>query len=200
VEPGDLTKIARQTAATTFNCISVDGHTSTNDTVLFFANGDGPPLRGKALDEFADQVTVICQRLSQEIVRDAEGASHMIAISVSGLRSNADARQVAHAVANSPLVKTAVFGADPNWGRIVSAAGYSGVPFAERDLSVWIGEFLVYEQGVPQPFDAKKVSGYLKENREVELRLQFRLGKSGETVYTSDLTYEYVKLNAEYTT
>ena len=134
------------------------------------------------------------------IAADAEGASHLIRIDVEGCRSDADARAIAKAVAESALVKTAVFGADPNWGRVVSAAGYAGVPFEERDLSLWMGDLLVYRDGRPVPFDAGTAAAYLRQNREVHFRLRFALGPGRCTFYTSDLTYEYVKLNADYTT
>jgi glutamate N-acetyltransferase / amino-acid N-acetyltransferase len=119
---------------------------------------------------------------------------------VNGTRSDADAKRIAKAVADSALVKTALFGADPNWGRIVSAAGYAGVDFAEQDLSLWLGDTLLYEAGAPRPFDAVALSAFMKQNRELHLRLQFTLGPGTCTFWTCDLTYDYVKLNAEYTT
>jgi glutamate N-acetyltransferase/amino-acid N-acetyltransferase len=107
---------------------------------------------------------------------------------------------VAKTVAESALVKTALFGADPNWGRIVSAAGYAGVAFEEKDLSLWVGETLLYRAGTPQPFDARAASAYLKNNRDLRLRLGFTLGDASCTFWTCDLTYDYVRLNADYTT
>jgi glutamate N-acetyltransferase/amino-acid N-acetyltransferase len=109
-------------------------------------------------------------------------------------------RAIAKAVADSALVKTALFGADPNWGRIVSAAGYAGVAFEEAQLSLWLGEHLLYERGTPCPLDAAAVSAYMKATRELPLRLVFTLGTARCTFYTCDLTYEYVRLNADYTT
>ena len=131
---------------------------------------------------------------------DAEGAGHLVTVDVEGLRDDEEARRVAKAVADSALVKTAVFGADPNWGRIVSAAGYAGVDFEEEHLSMWLGDLLLYHLGTPQPFDAATASAYLKHNRAVRLRLRFTLGAGRCTVWTCDLGHEYVKLNAEYTT
>jgi glutamate N-acetyltransferase/amino-acid N-acetyltransferase len=200
VAPADLAVIARLAADCTFNCISVEGHTSTNDTVLLFANGSGKPLTGASLSEFAKAVTEVCSDLAMAMASDAEGAQHLVRIDVEGLRDDAEARRVAKTVAESALVKTAIFGADPNWGRFVSAAGYAGVPFAERDLSLWLGETLLYEAGAPLPFDAAAASAYLKNHREVSMRLKFTLGKGSCTFWTCDLTYDYVKLNAEYTT
>jgi glutamate N-acetyltransferase/amino-acid N-acetyltransferase len=107
---------------------------------------------------------------------------------------------VAKAVAESALVKSAIFGADPNWGRIVSAAGYAGVDFEERQLSFWLGDMLLYHAGAPEPFDPATASAYLRNNREVKLRLRFTLGPGRCTFWTSDLTPEYIRLNSDYTT
>ncbi len=201
IKPDDLARLAGRAVGKSFNCISVEGHTSTNDTVLFFANGKGAKISGKTeLDRFGDALAETCSQLAQQIAGDAEGASHLVKIEVSGLRSDRDAHRVAKTVADSALVKTAIFGADPNWGRIVSAAGYSGVEFAEKDLSLTMGKFLLYKKGTPHDFDAKAASAYLKNNREVEFHLAFTLGNGFCRFWTCDLTYEYVKLNAEYTT
>jgi glutamate N-acetyltransferase/amino-acid N-acetyltransferase len=204
VAPTDLTALLGRVADRSFNCVRVEGHTSTNDTLLLLTNGQAvpgaPPLSGAALAQFEAGVTVVCSELARAIAADAEGAQHLITLEVEGLRSNDEARRVARAVADSALVKTAVFGADPNWGRIVSAAGYAGVEFEEEDLSLWLGDLLLYRAGVPQPFDPATASAYLKRQRDVEMRLRFTLGAGRCTVWTCDLTYEYVKLNAEYTT
>jgi glutamate N-acetyltransferase/amino-acid N-acetyltransferase len=200
VAPSDLATVARRAADQSFHCISVEGHTSTNDSVLFFANGTGPQLQGDNLARFEAAAAGVCSELAQAIAADAEGATHLITISVEGLRDDAEARRVAKTVAESALVKTAVFGADPNWGRIVSAAGYAGVPFEEEQLSLWLGDMLLYQAGTPQPFDAATASAYLKKNRDIHMRLRFTLGSGRCTFWTCDLGYEYVRLNAEYTT
>jgi glutamate N-acetyltransferase/amino-acid N-acetyltransferase len=200
VSPTDLATLARRACDPSFNCISVEGHTSTNDTVLFFANGTGPQLEGTALARLEDAAAAICTELARAIAADAEGASHLVTITIEGLADDSQARQVAKAVAGSALVKTALFGADPNWGRIVSAAGYAGVPFEEEQLSLWLGDMLLYHAGTPQPFDVATASAYLKANRDVEVRLRFTLGSGRCTFWTCDLGYEYVRLNAEYTT
>jgi glutamate N-acetyltransferase/amino-acid N-acetyltransferase len=202
VAPGDLDALVRRAADRTFNCISVEGHTSTNDSLLALANGaaGGKPLHGDALARFAAALEDVCRDLARAIVADAEGASHLITIAVEGARNEAQARQLAKAVAESALVKTAVFGADPNWGRIVSAAGNAGVPFEENDLSLWLGGTLLYDRGTPQAVDDAALSAWMKAHREIDLRLVFRLGQAGCTFWTCDLTYEYVRLNAEYTT
>src|SRR5207249_9048560 len=114
----------------------------------------GSPLAGPVLAQFEREAAAVCSELARAIAADAEGASHLIVLQVQGLPSEQDARRVARAVADSALVKTAFFGADPNWGRIVSAAGYSGVAFAEPNLSLWLGPHLLYEKGTPRPFDA----------------------------------------------
>lgn len=198
--PDVLTTLIRQAADSTFNCISVEGHTSTNDTVLLLANGSGPALNGEAFTKFSSAVKEVCGELARAIAADAEGAAHLITVDVEGLRTDAEARRVAKAVAESALVKTAIFGADPNWGRIISAAGYCGIEFTEEQLSLWMGDMLLYKAGVPQPFDWTAASAYLKQNREIRLRLVFSVGGGRCTFYTSDLTYDYVRLNAEYTT
>jgi glutamate N-acetyltransferase/amino-acid N-acetyltransferase len=200
VAPPFAHDVLKRAAAGTFNCVSVEGHTSTNDTVFLLANGDGGHLGGDDAHRFDDAVHAVCGDLARQIAADAEGANHLITLDVEGCRSDADARTVAKTVADSALVKTAVFGADPNWGRVVSAAGYSGVAFEEKDLSLWMGDMLLYRDGTPLPFDPATASAYLRNNREVHFRLAFRLGTGRCRFYTSDLTYEYVKLNADYTT
>jgi glutamate N-acetyltransferase/amino-acid N-acetyltransferase len=200
VAPADLATIAGRAADSSFNCVSVEGHTSTNDTLLLFANGQATPLRGDNLAKFQAAVTEVCGDLARAIAADAEGASHLVRVQVRGTRDDAEARRIAKAVAESALVKTALFGADPNWGRIVSAAGYAGVVFEERDLSLRLGGTLLYEAGTPLPFDAAALSAFMKANRELELALQFTLGNGSCTFWTCDMTYEYVRLNADYTT
>jgi len=200
VDPQQLQTILRRSTNVSFNRISVEGHTSTNDTVLLFANGAGPPLHGAELNEYAAAVEAVCVDLAKAIARDAEGARHMITIEVEGTRDETEAVRVAKTIADSALVKTAVYGADPNWGRFVSAAGYSGVMFDEKDLSLWLGDMPLYRDGAPLPFDAGSASAYLRTNREVTIRLRFTLGAGRCTFWTCDLTPEYVRLNADYTT
>jgi glutamate N-acetyltransferase/amino-acid N-acetyltransferase len=200
VSATDLAALAPRAAALTFNCVRVEGHTSTNDSLLLFANGSGSPLQGEGLARCSAAVTDVCAELARAIAADAEGATHLITLEVEGLRDDDEAQRVARAIADSALVKTAIFGGDPNWGRIVSAAGYAGVAFEEKDLSLWMGDLLLYHAGTPQPFDAGTASAYLKNHREVQLRLRFTLGPGHCTFYTCDLTTDYVRLNADYTT
>jgi glutamate N-acetyltransferase/amino-acid N-acetyltransferase len=200
VHPHDLAALAQSAAAVTFNCVRVEGHTSTNDSLILLANGGGAALRDYELGHFGRTTTAVCADLARAIAADAEGASHLVTIDVRGTRTNDEARAVARAVADSALVKTAIFGADPNWGRIVSAAGYSGVEFHEADLSLWLGETQLYRQGAPMAFDAAAVSAWMRGHRDLTMRLEFTLGTGRCTFFTSDLTYEYVRLNADYTT
>ncbi|HSQ57486.1 MAG TPA: bifunctional ornithine acetyltransferase/N-acetylglutamate synthase, partial [Gemmata sp.] len=200
VGEGELQHTLKAAVERSFNCISVEGHTSTNDTVLLLANGNGARLAGPDFAQFQDSVTSVCVELARKIATDAEGAEHLITIEVEGCRTDLEAKQIAKTIADSALVKTAVFGADPNWGRVVSAAGYSGVVFEEKDLSLWMGDMLLYRGGTPQPFDAASASAYLKHNREVHFKLRLNHGSGKCTFYTCDLTAEYVRLNADYTT
>lgn len=201
-EGNELATLIASAAEQSFNCVSVEGHTSTNDSLIILANGasGAGKMLGAGWDLFSKAVHEVCGELAMAIAADAEGASHLVTIAVEGLRNGKEARKVAKAVADSALVKTAIFGADPNWGRVVSAAGYAGVIFEEKDLSLWMGDMLLYKDGTPQDFDAKVASAYLKDNRHVHLKLVFKLGKAACTFQTCDLTYDYVRLNADYTT
>ena len=181
-----------------FNCISIDQHTSTSDTVLLLANG----ASGVVCDvspEFREALTEVCTSLSQQIIRDAEGAEHFVIVDVRGATNYSDAYRMAKAVADSPLVKTAITGNEPNWGRIVSAAGYAGVPFEERDCSLSINGIEVYHRGAPTEHDATAVSDAMRTG-EVHIDLKFTLGHADCRCWTCDLTAEYVRLNSDYTT
>ncbi len=198
----DLSDILIPSVDRSFNCVSVEGHASTNDTVLLLSSTatSEPILRGEELAAFAGMVRTASEQLACAIADDGEGATHFITIDVVGCESFDDARSIARAVADSPLVKTAIHGADPNWGRIVSAAGYAGVSFAERDLSLSINDVAVYEDGVPAAFDAESLSNSIKGNRNVSLRLRLKSGAESVRFWTCDLTAEYIRLNADYTT
>ncbi len=195
-------RLLRKAADETFNCISVEGHMSTNDTVLLLANGKagGAPLEGLDEAAFAEAITEVCAELAKAIPEDGEGVSHVITITVSGLKTKEDARQIAKTVAESALVKTAVAGADPNWGRIVSAAGYAGVPFDTAKLALHVNGILLFDAGAPVKFDAKAVSASIRENRETVIDLKFHEGNERIRFWTTDLTAEYVRLNADYHT
>jgi glutamate N-acetyltransferase / amino-acid N-acetyltransferase len=185
-----------------FNAISVDGHMSTNDTVLLLANGaaGGGPLAGEDLDAFRAALDQVCIKLARSIPADGEGATHLVTIEITGCTDRVSARGIAKTVAESPLVKTAVAGADPNWGRIVSAAGYSGVPFAPAGTTLRLNGFLLYRKGVPVEFDAQSVSDSIRNNRDTLIQLDFSEGPGNARFWTTDLTAEYVRLNADYHT
>jgi glutamate N-acetyltransferase/amino-acid N-acetyltransferase len=185
-----------------FNCMSVDGHMSTNDTVLLVANGaaGGAPLAGAELARFQQALDEVCTDLARSIPADGEGATHLVTIELSGAADRESARQLARTVANSFLVKTAIYGADPNWGRIVSAAGYAGVPFDPSQVTLRLNGFLLYDRGAPVKFDGQAVSQSIRNNRDTLIQLQFGEGTAGITFWTTDLTAEYVRLNADYHT
>lgn len=185
-----------------FNCISVDGHESTSDTVVLFANGaSGVEVKTTAdRDRFQDALNQVAMKLATDIIRDAEGAHHFVELNVTGCRTRTEAFTIAKEIADSPLVKTAICGADPNWGRIVSAAGYAGVPLKEEDMTLVVNGFLLYKDGAPVDFDAKQVSSSLRDNRNVTINLTLTHGDGKVRYWTSDLTKEYVELNADYTT
>jgi len=202
LEPDDTDAMLHHAVDDSFNCISVEGHTSTSDTVILMANGaaSAGPLDDDAKQSVQSMVDEVCEELAQAIIRDAEGADHFIAIEVRGLKSRDDAHRIAKVVADSPLVKTAITGADPNWGRIVSAVGYSGVELRESDISLRISGTLLYASGSPVDYDEQAVSESIKASRDVLIELDFPLGDAGVRFWTSDLTSEYVRLNSEYTT
>jgi glutamate N-acetyltransferase/amino-acid N-acetyltransferase len=191
-----------------FHCISVDGHMSTNDTVILLANGaafqragaSSPPLTGKALDDFRATLSEVCEDLAQAIPADGEGATHLITVEVHGCRSRQDALKIGKTIADSPLVKTAIAGADPNWGRIVSAAGYAGVQFDPAKVSLHLNGLLLYERGAPVDFDPDIVSKSIAADRDTSIVLILEEGKACARFWTTDLTAEYVRLNADYHT
>lgn len=185
-----------------FNCISVDGHTSTNDTVLLMANGaaGGEPLSGRDLGMFRATLLEVCEDLAIAIPTDGEGATHLITVEVHGCATRDDAIRIGKTIADSPLVKTAIAGADPNWGRIVSAAGYAGVPFDPDEVALLINGLLVYEKGTPVEFDEATVSESIRSSRDTLLLLLLGEGQAMARFWTTDLTAEYVRLNADYRT
>jgi glutamate N-acetyltransferase/amino-acid N-acetyltransferase len=198
----DVAQSAVKTAADeSFNCISVEGHMSTNDTLLLLASGaaGGEPLTGGDLHVFQAALTETCIELAKQIPDDGEGATHLICVRAEGCRTAIEARQIAQTVANSALVKTAITGGDPNWGRIVSAAGYAGIAFDPAGVDLIVNGHKLYERGAPLRFDARTVSQAIKAQRETDVVLTFREGSAGIRFWTSDLTVDYVKFNADYT-
>ncbi len=188
-------------AERTFNRISVDGHTSTNDTVLLFASGkvSDKPLQGEPLRQLSSAIEAVCTQLARAIVRDGEGAQHVVEIRVGGCATDDDAFAIAQAVGNSPLVKTAFTGCDPNWGRIVSAAGYAGPQFDPEGVSLSINGVQLYRDGMPIDFDDAAVSESMQQP-DVLVELTFSEGGGRTTFWTCDLTREYIRINAEYRT
>ncbi len=185
-----------------FNNISVEGHTSTNDTMLLLANGcsGAGELVGDEEAQFARHLEAMCVELAKQIPADGEGSTHLIEVSVRGAQNEADARKISHAVASSNLVKTAVHGGDPNWGRIVSAAGYAGPPIDTTKLSLKVNGLELFSAGEPVAFDAKLASASIRENRTTLIELTVGSGAGQCTHWTSDLGVDYVRFNSEYTT
>lgn len=202
LEPQAAQTLLREIVDDTFNCISVDGHMSTNDTVLLLASGaaGSHPLAGADLAAFAAALRRTCSELARMIPADGEGCTHLVTIDVRGCDSRATAYEIAKTVAESPLVKTAICGADPNWGRIVSAAGYAGRSFDPAQVALKVNGFLLYERGAPVKFDAATVSASIRENRDTHVELSFGGGPGEIRFWTTDLTPEYVRLNADYHT
>lgn len=202
VAPALLQESLRQVVDQTFNCVTVDGDTSTNDTLAILANGaSGVSIAAgtPAYEAFFTGLLAVCTHLAKELARDGEGATKLVDVVVSGARSEAEARQVGLSIANSPLVKTALFGNDPNWGRILCAAGYSGVDLDPNRLALTVCGVSLVEGGAPVPFDEAATSAAMKVP-EVRVHLDLGLGEESATVWTCDFSYDYVRINAEYTT
>jgi glutamate N-acetyltransferase/amino-acid N-acetyltransferase len=184
-----------------FNSITVDGDMSTNDTALLLANGaSGARYVSLTLAEqtvFDDALLELMRQLAQAVVRDGEGATKFITVEVLGAVSESDAKAVARAVSNSPLVKTAFFGGDANWGRVLAAAGYSGAALEMGKLSLEFCGVKVFEKGVPLPRDEEDLAQRMKA-RDVSVRLDLGLGSAAWTYWTCDLSYDYVKINGSY--
>ncbi len=195
-------EILKRVADKSFNCISVEGHTSTNDALVLLANGLSPsPVKHwQAIQLFTDALTELCIELATQIPADGEGASHLVEICVSGAACDQDADIVARAVAMSNLVKTAIAGADPNWGRITSATGLTSVQFPIKQLCVAINTVSIFESGQPVEFDAASLSKSMAENFRTCLDIKIGGGPGLATHWTSDLTTDYVKFNSEYST
>lgn len=197
-----LQELLRRAVAATFNAITVDGDTSTNDMCLILANGlaGNPPVRdaGSAgARHLGDALHHVCLHLAKEIARDGEGATKMVEVVV---KNAASPEKAAKTIANSPLVKTALFGNDPNWGRILAAAGRSGVSFDPEKVEVTLAGTKVFAKGAPAAFDPAEVSSRMKA-KEIRIVVDFHMpGGASATVWTCDFSYDYVKINADYHT
>jgi glutamate N-acetyltransferase/amino-acid N-acetyltransferase len=201
VPPALLHRALRESARETFNAITVDGDGSTNDSLFGMASG----ASGVAIDEdtypvLLDALKTVSRNLAIGIVRGGEGATKLIEVNVHDARSADEARQIARTIANSPLVKTAVHGADPNWGRIMAAAGRSGVIFDVERTSVWVGGVLLFENGLPHDEAAPQAAEHM---RQTDVRIDVSVGSGAgadATIWTCDLSAEYVRINGEYRT
>ena len=201
-----LDRMLRRAADATFNCLTVDGHTSTNDTLLILASGLALPDSGKPVAErsaegrtLAGAILAVCDSLARQIAADAEGGTKVIEIRVTGAASRTEARRAAATIANSPLVKTAFFGEDPNWGRIVSAAGYAGISSGPETMRLTLGDLVIFDRGRPVEADAHRLKAIM-EAHDIAVRLDLGAGAAEARFLTCDLSYDYVKINAEYTT
>jgi glutamate N-acetyltransferase/amino-acid N-acetyltransferase len=213
IAPELLQKLLTRAVNHSFNSISVDGDTSTNDTVLLLANGassisiDSP--ESALYDTFLNALTEICVALAQEIVRDGEGATRFVTISVHGAPADEDAHKIANTVATSPLVKTALFGGDANWGRVLAAVGRAGVPLeigkvaltinGGEDATNRLGALQIVAGGMPLHYSEAKATAIFAQP-EIDLAIDLGQGTGVATVWTTDLSYDYVKINGDYRT
>ncbi len=197
-------RLVAEAAASSFNCISVDGDTSTNDSFVLLATGQAGNARieSEGSDEYAllrDAVSAVAAELAQAVVRDGEGATKFISIAVAGGAGVAECKQVAYAIAHSPLVKTAFFASDPNLGRILGAIGNSGI--ADLDVSkirLWLDDVLVAAEGGRHPRYREEDGARVMAQPEISVRVDLGRGSTSATVWTCDLSYDYVKINADY--
>jgi glutamate N-acetyltransferase / amino-acid N-acetyltransferase len=198
-----LQTILGDAVETTFNSVTVDGDTSTNDTLMAFASGlagNSPITDPKAEDaaQFVSAINDLCRELAQWLIRDGEGVTKFVTITVAGAKTEADAKEVAMSVAKSPLVKTAFAGCDPNWGRILCAIGYAGIEFPVEEIDIFLGEVQIVKGGVRAP-DYREVQGQEVMNREeITVLIDLKSGSASRTIWTCDLTHEYIKINADY--
>lgn len=186
-----------------FNMISVDGDMSTNDMIIVLANGEAN--NAKITEEnadyqiFFDKLMMLCTELAKQIAADGEGASKFLTINVKGAKSFADAKTVGMAIANSPLVKTAFFGEDPNWGRVICAVGYSGADMVPEKTVVKFGGITIFANGTGATYDEKALAHVMKQ-KDIVIDIELNMGQEDATVWSCDLSYEYVKINGEYHT
>jgi glutamate N-acetyltransferase/amino-acid N-acetyltransferase len=203
VDPSALRLALRAAVDRSFNCITVDGDQSPNDTVLAFANGQAGnrPLdpRHPGWAVFTQALHAVTLALALKIVEDGEGATKHVTVTVQGARSEADARLASRAIANSLLVKTSWFGRDPNWGRVIDAVGYSGAAVKEGRVDIWYDAVQAVKSGMATRGALQKLEQILRKDR-FEIRVDLHLGKGASTVYTCDCSLDYVKINAEYMT
>ncbi len=198
-----LQRALKAAADKSFNRVTVDGDMSTNDTLLLLANGAAGNRRigrpGRALDQFAAALEFVCVRLARMIARDGEGATKFVEVAISGAANAADALKAARAIANSPLVKCAINGGDPNWGRIICSAAGCGAKLDPARTQLWLGGKLAFSRGVAADTPLAELEAVMKA-KEVRIELDLGLGSGSDTVWTCDLSREYVTINADYHT
>jgi glutamate N-acetyltransferase/amino-acid N-acetyltransferase len=202
IGPRTLLNLLRAAVDVSFNRISVDGDTSTNDTVVALASGlsdMGVRPGNSSWAWFLEGLTQLCQTLAKMIARDGEGAKKLVIVEVLGARKPSDAERVARAVANSPLVKTAIAGSDPNWGRIICAAGYSGAVFDPDKVEIRVNDLVLCQNGLDAGFDEASARKEL-DRKEMTLRVDLHQGSASARMWTCDLTHDYITINASYRT
>ncbi|HVT83500.1 MAG TPA: bifunctional ornithine acetyltransferase/N-acetylglutamate synthase, partial [Phycisphaerae bacterium] len=200
-EPAQLRSALAAAAEPSFNSISIDGDTSTNDTLLLLASGaSGIVLTRELTPAFDDALAQVCHSLARQIVADGEGVTHVVTLDVRGAASNDDARRVARAIAHSPLCKTAWSSGDPNWGRLMAAAGYSGASFSPEQTRIWIGDQPVFEYGLRAPAFDEAAAHAVMTLPEYTITIDLGPGPGTSRFLTCDLTAEYVRINADYST
>jgi len=200
LEPGQAIEFLRPAVERTFNAISVDGEPSTNDCVMLLANGaSGASVDEASYGTFLAGLKAVCLELALGIVRGGEGATKLVTVNVTGAATSDEARKAAKVIANSLLVKTAIHGGDPNWGRLICAAGRAGVTFDASRAAVTIGSIVLFKDGQPHDDLAPKAAEYLK-GTDLTVGVDLGSGSASSTVWTCDLSAEYVRINADYRT
>jgi glutamate N-acetyltransferase/amino-acid N-acetyltransferase len=200
IEPADLRTYLNQSIKLSFNRISVDGDTSTNDTVLLLASGASGAVIGPGNSDFAAALTQVCTSLARQIVADGEGITHVVELHIEGAASDADALRIAKTIAHSPLVKTAWAGGDPNWGRLVAAIGYSGAQIDPDRIDIRFGDLQICRDGGrAAEFDEAAAHEYIAQP-EFSISIQLHQGTGACVFWTTDLSVDYVRINADYST
>jgi glutamate N-acetyltransferase/amino-acid N-acetyltransferase len=200
VAPPLLASALREAVGESLNRITVDGDTSTNDTAVILASGASAPIApgGADHDTFRAALREAARELAGMIVRDGEGASRVAEVRVEGARSSTDADRIARTIAESPLVKTALYGGDPNWGRVLAAAGRAGVPFDVAGLDIWLGDVHVASAGAALAYDEARAKAALVDADPIRIRLRLREGSAEGWMWTCDMTHGYIDVNAHY--
>ena len=199
-------EMIKDAAQLSFNAISVDGETSTNDS--FIAINSGSKINNKYLPILQEGINYVCQNLAKSIVRDGEGSNCLLEVFVTGMKSYSEALKIAQSIINSSLVKTAIHGCDPNWGRIIAAAGNAGIDFCYEKTDLYIGDFKILSKGEIQDYSKERIIEYMKEKMNgayliddtIKITLNFNNGNHHATAWGCDLSKEYIEINSEYTT